>query len=242
MASHHLAGDLTLNIARGVVKGVSSNHKFGAAPAMSQNNTGTVWDVNDTLYPWHVWDSSGTVTIETANSADSGVTFTFQGLDSDFNYQSETVTLSSLVDVTSTNSWRRINRAFIEDGVTSNTGNITIKKQGVVVARVNADKGQTLMTVYTIPNNKTGYLMQGTMTVQDGADANGNMFVRYGGQESFRVGHSFEVCGDGGQYMYNFAVPIRLPEKTDIDVRATVRSNNARVTSAFDVILVDDGQ
>jgi hypothetical protein len=98
------------------------------------------------------------------------------------------------------------------------------------------------MTVYTIPNNKTGYLMQGTMTVQDGADANGNMFVRYGGQESFRVGHSFEVSGDGGQYMYDFAVPIRLPEKTDIDVRATVRSNNARVTSAFDVILVDDGQ
>jgi len=31
-----------------------------------------------------------------------------------------------------------------------------------------------------------------------------------------------------------------MPEKTDIDVRATVRSNNARVTAAFDLILIDN--
>ena len=54
-------------------------------------------------------------------------------------------------------------------------------------------------------------------------------------------GHSFEVSGTGGQYDYTFSVPLRIPEKTDIDVRATVRSNNARITAAFDIILVEDG-
>jgi len=66
------------------------------------------------------------------------------------------------------------------------------------------------------------------------------MFVRYEGTGPFRVGHSFEVSGTGGQYLYNFTVPPELPAKTDIDVRATVRSNNARMTASFDVILIDD--
>ena len=68
------------------------------------------------------------------------------------------------------------------------------------------------------------------------------MFVRYFGQDTFRIGHSFEVAGDGGQYFYKFAVPIRIPEKSDIDVRASVRSNNARITAAFDVILIEKTQ
>jgi len=66
------------------------------------------------------------------------------------------------------------------------------------------------------------------------------MYVRYFGEASFRVGHSFEVCGDGGEYMYEFGIPLRIPEKSDIDIRASVRSNNARVTAAFDMLLERD--
>jgi gamma-glutamylcysteine synthetase len=66
------------------------------------------------------------------------------------------------------------------------------------------------------------------------------MFIRYFGQESFRVGHSFELSGAGGQYLYPFMVPIRIPQKSDIDIRALVRSNNARVTAAFDILLDKD--
>jgi hypothetical protein len=66
------------------------------------------------------------------------------------------------------------------------------------------------------------------------------MFIRYFGQSSFRVGHSFEVQGEGGPYNYKFSVPIRIPEKSDIDVRAAVRTNNSRVTAAFDLILIDN--
>lgn len=44
----------------------------------------------------------------------------------------------------------------------------------------------------------------------------------------------------GGQYDYTFQTPIPVPEKTDIDIRATMRSNNKRITAAFDVLLVDN--
>ena len=95
-------------------------------------------------------------------------------------------------------------------------------------------------TGVTIPAGKTGYLYQGVMTAQAGADATGNMFVRYFGESAFRIGHTFEISGDGGEYFYSFAFPVKIPEKSDIDVRATVRSNNGRYTAAFDLLLVDN--
>jgi hypothetical protein len=65
------------------------------------------------------------------------------------------------------------------------------------------------------------------------------MFVRYFGQSNFRVGHAFELTN--GQYLYEFATPIPIPAKSDIDVRASqVAGNNKRVTAAFDIILVKD--
>ena len=83
-------------------------------------------------------------------------------------------------------------------------------------------------------------LLKGTCSAQAGADATGDMFIRYYGQESFRVGHSFEVSGSGGQYLYEFGVPIPIPEKSDIDVRVATRSNNGRFTAAFDMILIEN--
>jgi len=238
--SKQLFKDSPLSIAQGEVNGHSGEHKFGAVPAMSQNQTGTIWDVNDTLYPWSAWSSAGTVSIPAVNASDNGKKITVVGLDADYNAQSEEITVSSSGAVTSTNSYIRLYRAYVSEGAT-NVAAIDVQKSSVTVLRINANMGQTLMAIYTVPAGYTAYLIQGTATVQDGADATGNMYVRYDGQNAFRIGHSFEVAGDGGQYFYKFGIPIRLPAKTDIDVRATVRSNNARITAAFDMVLVQDG-
>jgi len=229
-----------LNIARNLVKGASSIHKFGAVPSLSINQTGTVWDVNDTLYPWTALDTPGIINIARANAADDGHVVTVQGLDENYNYQSENITIVG-PDTPGVKLWRRINRAFCTLGGATNTGNIDVEALapgGTIVARINAGLGQTLMSVYTIPNGYNGYIVQGVATVQSNADATGSMFVKYFGQSVFRVGHTFEVSGNGGQYLYKFGVPILIPAKSDIDVRANVRSNNARVTAAFDIILM----
>ena len=228
-----------LAIAKGEVNGYSSEHKFGAVPAMSQNQTGTIWDINDTLYPWSSWSTAGTVDIPAVNASDNGNKITILGLDADYNAQSEEITLSSTGTVTSTNSYIRLYRAFISDGST-NVGVIDIQKSAVTILRMTAGKGQTLMAIYTVPAGYTAYLMQGTATCQGSATATGNMFVRYFGIDGFRIGHTFEFSGAGGQYMYKFAIPLTIPEKSDIDVRATVTSNNARLTAAFDMILVEN--
>jgi len=149
----------------------------------------------------------------------------------------EDVTVSSAEATATSNSFIRVYRAFVTNGSATNVANINVQKGGTTVLRISANKGQTLMAVYTVPAGYTAYLLKGVATCQSGADATGDMFVRYFGESAFRVGHSFEVSGSGGEYMYDFGIPLRIPEKSDIDVRATVRSNNARVTAAFDLLV-----
>lgn len=235
LANTHIAE--RIDISSGNVLDARGVHKFGAVPAMSQNTTGTVWDVNDTLYPWSAFNTPGVLTIPAVNASDNGDHLTVYGLDENFDEIEEEFTLSSAGTVTGTKTFARVYRAFFANS-TTNVGNINVQRAGTTVLRITAGKGQTLMAIYTVPAGYTGYIMKGTMTCEAGADATGDMFVRYYGQTSFRVGHSFEVSGAGGQYEYDFTVPPAIPEKSDIDVRAKVRSNNARITAAFDIILV----
>lgn len=237
MARYFPTEDIFLNIARGLVKDTSSIHKFGAVPAMSTNTTGTIWDVDDTLYPWSAFNTPGVLTIPAVNIADNGDKVTVIGLDNNYNQIEESFTLSSTGTVTGTKTFSRVFRAYYYDS-TTNAGNINIQRGGTTVARITAGKAQTLMSVYTIPAGYTGYLSQGVASIEYGGDATIDMFVRYFGQASFRIGHSGEVAGTGMPYHYKFTVPVAIPEKSDIDVRATVRSNNSRVTAAFDIILI----
>jgi hypothetical protein len=238
MAQFNWDDNFKLNVSMGKVRGATPVHKFGAVPAMSQSATGTIWDKNDTVYPWSAFDTAGVITASIANASDNGKIVTVLGLDNDFNEVSDTFTLSSTATVAGTVSFRRVFRAYISTG-TNNVGDVNFTKNGSDVLRITASKGQTLMAIYTIPAGKTGYLYKGVATAQSGADGSGNMFVRYFGQTAFRIGHSFEVTG-GGEYDYEFAFPIRIPEKSDIDVRVTTRSNNGRYTAAFDLLLLTE--
>ena len=231
--------DEKIKISRGMVKGASFIHKFGAVPSMATNTTGTVWDKNDTVYPWASWATAGIINVDSSSASDINKSITVVGLDANYNQISETITLTTQTNNNSSNSFIRIFRAFVSDGET-NVGQISIQRDTTDVAIITAGYGQTLMAVYTVPAGYTGYLYKGTCSAQSGADGTGNMFVRYFGQSSFRIGHSFEVSGAGGQYVYDFSFPIPIPEKSDIDVRITTRSNNGRYTAAFDLLLVQN--
>ena len=227
-----------IGVAKGQFKDISHVHKFGAVPSMSQNTSGTIWDVNDTNYPWSAFSSAGTLSLTRASASDADKSVTVIGLDENYNEISESITLTAASGNATTQSFIRVYRAFMTTG--SNVGNVDILKGATTVARITENKSQTLMAVYTVPAGYNAYLMAGTCSCQSGADATADMFVRYFGQDSFRVGHTFEVAGVGGQYMYKFDIPIKIPEKSDIDVRCLVRSNNARITAAFDILLDKD--
>ena len=230
--------EFDLNVSRGKVRGASTIHKFGATPSQSINTTASVWDKGDTLYPWSAFDTAGVLVVAAVNASDNGKTLTVEGLDENFNLTSEDFTLSSSGTVTGTQTFKRVYRGFLTDG--TNVGQINVSRGGTQVLRIIADAGQTLMAVYTVPAGYTGYLYHGNASAQGTAHGTGYMYVRYNSTgNAFRVGHTFEVNGNGGTYDYKFSFPQELPEKTDIDIRmVTGVSNNGRFTAAFDILLI----
>ena len=84
-----------LQVARGQIPGHSFVHRQARVPAMSVNTTGTVWDINDTVYPWSAWNTPGTVTVSRADAADANKNVIITGLDANYNPVSTTITLTA---------------------------------------------------------------------------------------------------------------------------------------------------
>ena len=232
--------DFDMMVSGGYISDHTFNHKFGAVDGIGNNTTGTVWDIPNQLYPWTALDTPAVVNVERNNVGDNGITVTVQGLDGDYLEVSEDIVISG-ADQVGTQLFKRVNRAFIS-GATTNAGDIDIEAGaagGTTVARIQAGLGQTLMAVFTVPAGKTAYIHRITATAQDGKDATGWMYVReVNGVTAFRIKHTWEFYGDAGQYHYDFAFPLPVSEKSDIDMRVTTRDKNGRYTIAFDVLLV----
>ena len=232
--------DFDMMVSGGYIADHTFNHKFGAVDGIGNNTTGTVWDIPNQLYPWTALDTPAIVNVERNNVGDNGITVTVQGLDGDYLEVSEDIVISG-ADQVGTQLFKRVNRAFISGAIT-NAGDIDIEAGaagGTTVARIQEGYGQTLMSVFTVPAGKTAYIHRITATAQDGKDATGWMYVReVNGVTAFRIKHTWEFYGDGGQYHYDFAFPLPVSEKSDIDMRVTTRDKNGRYTIAFDVLLV----
>ena len=181
-----------LQVARGQIPGHRFVHRMARVPEMSNNQTGTLWDANDTVYPWSAWNTAGTISVTRASASDAGKNVIITGLDADYNEITETITLTAASGNTSVNSFQRIESVRM-NGTSANVGVITVLKGATTVALIVAGVGQSLMGIYTVPAGYTAYLHQGVMTIQNGADATGTFYYRVPG-DRFMVGHTFEVA------------------------------------------------
>lgn len=233
MSQSYYPDDFGLNVARGVVKGTSHLHKFGAIPSLSNNTTATIWD-GANVYPWSAFDTANTASVSSDNSNDNTKVVTVQGLDDNYEFVEEQITIPSTGSV----SFKRINRAFISSG-TTNEGEISIDVNSTTVAAILDDLGQTLMSVYTVPANTTLYMTK--LVVSADASATIFMYKKFPTEEAFRIAHTGELFS--GLYEYHFDFPLAVPATTDIDLQATSKSGggNARITASFDALLIEDG-
>ena len=146
------------------------------------------------------------------------------------------------------NEYLRVNRAYIHDSGSSpaNEGGIYIGG-GASVAGVNANPlayidplyGQTMMLVYTIPANCTGYME--TLTVSTfGSNKEFEFYLvieEFG--ESVRRIEEFHL---GEVEFQNLYIPPRpLKARTDVYAFCEVTVGGGLVSAAFDIILVADG-
>ena len=145
-----------LQVARNQIAGHSTVSIFGYQANVTTTSI-PVWE-NATTYTFPA--SAATANVASSSANDVGATVLINGLDSNFNPLSETVTIASGNTVT-TNSYLRINSLFLTkpgSGFNTNQGNITVKQGSNTLAQINTGIGKSQSAVYTVPNGYTFYL------------------------------------------------------------------------------------
>lgn len=226
-----------LQVSRNQISYHTALFKYGYNPLIINVNE-TIWDVGG-LYAY-----PGSAVVMTATSAsgatDSGVKLTVFGLDTNYVEQSEELTLNASGVATTTKSYLRVFRAFIS-GATAPAGNINITNGGTTYARITAGENQTLMAVYTVPAGKTLYITQGVAT--HGTDTSGAfMTVRFMARNFgsvFRTATKIDLIGS--EILFPFTYPLKIEEKTDLEVRAICSKNqNNSLAASFEGVLIDN--
>ena len=229
--------DEGLEIARKQVNNFSHVHKFGSNPQVHDTNPETVWSQGG-LYPWSALNNAETIYVLSTSGSDTAQV-TVEGLDSNYNFITQTKTMSGSTAITLDSPMRRVFRMSYTD-TTANAGTITARvtsASGTVVGRIDADLGSSLMALYSIPATQVGYLLAYTVSVEKDNDAQINLFVREFGQV-FRLKSEVETYNNS--FTQNFIVPLRLPPKTDLDFRAVSPvAGGKKVYLNFDLLLED---
>ena len=238
-----------IDLSEGLILGSTNIHKFGRNPSVG-GIPETIWEQGG-IYTYLT--AASTVYVYGADVEDGAAgtgarTVTVQGLDANYNAIEETLTVDGAV---STKSFLRVFRAFVASAgsLQTNKGDVLISTAanggGTVLAKISTvgtgtvyGQGQTNLALYTIPAGKTGYLKNWNVGVGGYNDSvTANLYTReIGNGLIFRTRDVMDVPGGLHQRIYE--VPFRLPEKTDIEVRA-IASAGTNISSTFDLILVD---
>ena len=92
------------------------------------------------------------------------------------------------------------------------------------------------MALYTVPAGKTAYLLKVHFNVTKSTDIEFRLVVK-------PFGGAFNVKGQFGTFgvpvEYNYPVPLRFEEKTDIELEC-LAGNTCAAGGLFDLILVDN--
>jgi hypothetical protein len=147
-----------LQIARGQIDGHSVISIFGYSAAVGSTAQGPLWEGLTLSGGNYVYPSAAAPLVLVSDSASDNTTRSviINGLDANYNILTETIALNGTSNVTTTNSFLRINS--MEMFNSTNTGNITASISSTVYAKIASGIGQTQMSIYTVPAGYTFYL------------------------------------------------------------------------------------
>ena len=228
----HIEYSEGVNIARGLVRGTIPISKFGYNPAIPNNGFETVWDGSN-VYTYSSTPAVATVTSDDGD--DNGGTVEVEGLDTNYNLVTETLTIGG---APGSILFRRVFRATLlaANTGTVNIGAVTVTVNSIAVAIISETRGQTLMAIYTIPAGYTGYLLQLDTGCKKDNEHEISFVVRSEVAGSAWQTKSF-LTTRGGFTEKNFKLPIAIPEKHDVEVQAKANATSA-VSAGFELLLV----
>ena len=222
-----------INVDKQLVEDFSGVTKFGYSSSVG-GTFQTIWDGNSTyIYP----SSAGTATVTSTNTAsDNGGTVEIQGLDSNYDIATETLVIGGSAG---TKSFIRVFRAIMKTATTgnANVGTLSVIVSTVTVAKITPEYGQTLMSVYTIPRNKRGYIVQ--LDVGSSKDLENEIRIIAKQITNGNVWNTKEfITTRGGFIQKNYIYPLKFDEKTDIEIVAK-SSATSSISAGFELFLED---
>lgn len=147
-----------LQVARGQIDGHTGLEIFGYSAAIGSTAQGPMWEGQTQSGGLYSPPSSAAplVLVSTSASDTSALSVRIEGCGANFVALSETIPMNGTTNVTTTNSFLRINAMYVTNG--TNVGVITAKISSTTYAQINASVGQTQMSIYTVPAGYTFYL------------------------------------------------------------------------------------
>lgn len=250
-----------LEVARGNVPGVSHVNKFGRSPDLDQIASATAVTIGRSVWDGGIAGAVNWLAPTTARThqivstdtddASAGVgarTIRVYGLDASFLLQEETITLNGTTNVPTANTYTMIYRMeVLTVGATGwNEGIIkaTADTDTTVTAQITAEFNQTLMAIYQIPADKTGYLVHydASLHKKGGGTKLVDIFLmsmKFGGPLLIR--DSGSVASDGGIHLeHEFKPWEKLLPKETVQIMANPSADAQDISAGFDIVLVDD--
>lgn len=248
--------DFFFEVSAGNVNG----HTPNAVTAHSYDVTTAIKTVGaygaGTLY---VYPTAETIDYLSSDNAGDTHNITIIGLDADYEKVVQIITLTGITPVALDTPIMRVNH-FLNDTGTATQGTIflwdspsgngtehtagvpnvasTVKAFiSIVVGGGTISDEHHMSTIFTVPANKTAYVVFGKTTVSDSKALELTFWVRKQGKVFLQTHH---IDIKDNNYDYFFKLPGQLLEKSDIEVRATVDVGTAEVSAHYDIIAVDN--
>lgn len=238
-------GNLEIAVSIGAIPNWRAFRKFGMNDAVP-SGTSEMWPAGELrVLPTSagqfsiVSDSAEDDPDEATPPGTGAWTVTVEGLDSNYDEISETVTLAGLTPVLSVGTdWFRINRMYnVTAGSNEvNVGNITASIGGDTQAYIEANQGQTHQTHYTVPAGHSLMIRGYRLNV---GRMSGSTDLHVLGQAKFFGTTAWRSLTDiwlwnGANWMTNEGATL-IPEKTELRQRiiSTTTTQSSSVTVGY---------
>ena len=243
-----------LQVSMGLVKGWSAIRKYGSIGTINSSVPAHCWEYGITpgaeLY---TFSADNVADIDTVSGDDIGDTadVTIEGLLGNGDELIQTVATDGQNKVSITPLWR-FNRMFNSNG-DNFAGNIYCYVDGAITGGIPDDKttvrgyvsieeGQTLQSVYTVPNGRRGHWagIESSLTKGIGGTvvaANVKPKTRDFGKV-FRTQDEYDLISHGDSIKdYNFPVTLTFQPKTDFVPLVDVTATGVGISFAYSILL-----
>lgn len=232
-------------VAQGLVPGYSSFSVFGYNPDVDTSEE-SVWpDGGQVPNP----TVASQLTIVSTNVNDDGSpagtgarTVYIEGVDGNYAVVSETITMNGTTGVTTTHSYLYVNQFYVVavGSGGSNAGDITAKVSTTLYDMISAGANQRTTGHYCVPAGYTAYMLVGTFTCgQVSGSTSVTGYLKTHGPDGIQRVVAVTTLNNGSA-QYDFANPVRIPEKTCVGATAIGSANNNSAASMFNIMLVQN--